>query len=562
MMLLPIVVRELQVASRRRATYRMRFYLVLALLGVGLWMLLFGQASVLARQQGQILFRAMGVLAFVFCLVAGAFFTADCLSEEKREGTLGLLFLTDLRGYDVVLGKLIATSLHAFYGLLAVLPVLSLPLLMGSVGFWEFARMSLALMTTLFASLSIGLLVSAVWLRSRQTMTITLVLLLLLAGLPLAPLALPRSGPPNRGLELTLLCLAAPSPVALFLAGLQSNYGLLAFCIPLGALLCLGCAALVSPCFYAPRAWRETGEQEPAPTPAVAPRRMRLRRLRPARRRAWLERNPFSWLASRERTPQWMALFLLAPLFTLWCALLVGAWLELGGPGNWEMFELAALVAYGMHQLLKYLIAVEAARRLSEDKRSGTLELLLVTPLSVKDILAGQGRALRSLFLWPSLLALATNAGLCAFFLAEALAGRWSPMPWMVVYLSLASLGGAAIFFFDAQALSLAAMWLSVKTGRQRRAVLGALGRVMLGPWLSLVALVLIRGHPNVALDTMVLWLGVAALIDASAVNWARSGLLGGLRDPPPAAPEDQAPPPSEPSPLEARAASPAEAGP
>ena len=29
--------------------------------------------------------------------------TADSLSAEKREGTLGLLFLTDLRGYDVVL---------------------------------------------------------------------------------------------------------------------------------------------------------------------------------------------------------------------------------------------------------------------------------------------------------------------------------------------------------------------------------------------------------------------------------------------------------------------------
>ena len=31
--------------------------------------------------------------------------TADCLSEEKREGTLGLLFLTDLRGYDIVVSS-------------------------------------------------------------------------------------------------------------------------------------------------------------------------------------------------------------------------------------------------------------------------------------------------------------------------------------------------------------------------------------------------------------------------------------------------------------------------
>ena len=48
--------------------------------------------------------------AVFYCLLSGVWFTADCLSEEKREGTLGLLFLTDLKGYDVVLGKLVATS--------------------------------------------------------------------------------------------------------------------------------------------------------------------------------------------------------------------------------------------------------------------------------------------------------------------------------------------------------------------------------------------------------------------------------------------------------------------
>ncbi|HQU46125.1 MAG TPA: hypothetical protein PK867_25150, partial [Pirellulales bacterium] len=41
--------------------------------------------------------------------------TADCISSERREGTLGLLFLTDLRGHDVVLGKLVVAGLGAFY---------------------------------------------------------------------------------------------------------------------------------------------------------------------------------------------------------------------------------------------------------------------------------------------------------------------------------------------------------------------------------------------------------------------------------------------------------------
>ena len=44
---------------------------------------------------------------------------------------MGLIFLTDLKGYDVVLGKLAATSLNGFYGLLAVFPLLAFPLLTG-----------------------------------------------------------------------------------------------------------------------------------------------------------------------------------------------------------------------------------------------------------------------------------------------------------------------------------------------------------------------------------------------------------------------------------------------
>ena len=49
-----------------------------------------------------------------YCLLEGTRLAADCRGEEKREGTLGLLFLTDLQGYDVVLGKYLATSPRSF----------------------------------------------------------------------------------------------------------------------------------------------------------------------------------------------------------------------------------------------------------------------------------------------------------------------------------------------------------------------------------------------------------------------------------------------------------------
>src|SRR5262249_40001083 len=115
-------------------------------------------------------------------LSAGLFFTSDCLSEEKREGTIGLLFLTDLRGFDVVLGKLLATSLRGFYALLAVFPILAVTLLMGGVTGAQFWKTALALVNALFLSLAVGLYVSALNRDSQKALAGTLLLLSLLAG--------------------------------------------------------------------------------------------------------------------------------------------------------------------------------------------------------------------------------------------------------------------------------------------------------------------------------------------------------------------------------------------
>src|SRR6516165_7744266 len=139
MNLLPIVTRELLVAARRRGTYRLRCGLSAGMTAFGVLLLMMLPRS-WPWPPGQMLFGALGLIALGFCLLAGVFLTADSLSQEKREGTLGLLFLTDLKGYDVVLGKLLATSLHAFYGLLAVFPLLALAMLIGGVTAGEFWR--------------------------------------------------------------------------------------------------------------------------------------------------------------------------------------------------------------------------------------------------------------------------------------------------------------------------------------------------------------------------------------------------------------------------------------
>src|SRR5262245_27664288 len=173
MILLPIVERELRVASRRPATYWLRFLLALGVWVLWFLLLTFGPGAVPLAPgltRGPIVFTTLGALTFAFCLLAGIILTADCLSQEKREGTIGLLFLTELKGYDVVLGKLIATSIHAFYGLGAVLRLLSYSMLGGGVTLGESDRLGLALVSSLFFSLSAGMLVSAHSHDVRQSM--------------------------------------------------------------------------------------------------------------------------------------------------------------------------------------------------------------------------------------------------------------------------------------------------------------------------------------------------------------------------------------------------------
>src|SRR5438552_6414070 len=131
----------------------------------------------------QVLFGLLTGAAVLYCLLSGVRATADCLSEEKREGTLGLLFLTDLKGYDVVLGKLAATSLNAFYGVMAVVPMLAVPLLIGGVTPGEFGRMAIVAINTLFFSLSIGICISALSRSARGAIGLTFLVILLFAAL-------------------------------------------------------------------------------------------------------------------------------------------------------------------------------------------------------------------------------------------------------------------------------------------------------------------------------------------------------------------------------------------
>src|SRR5688572_8955011 len=180
MTVLPVVAREMSVLARRKSTYWARAITGCLAVLVMLWLLIVSRTHLTHAALGSSIFLVLSSLCFTFTVLVGMQATADSLSEEKREGTLGLLFLTDLKGTDIVFGKLAATSLHAVLALIGVIPMLSIALLLGGVTLEQFGRVALVLINTMFFSLSLGVFVSSISKNERKAMGGTFLGLLLM----------------------------------------------------------------------------------------------------------------------------------------------------------------------------------------------------------------------------------------------------------------------------------------------------------------------------------------------------------------------------------------------
>src|SRR5215470_12421937 len=138
-MLGPIFAREALTLPRRARHYVMRtVYLgLLWILGLTAW-----QAVVTwdrpvtlgdAARFGLLLFRILTYVQLTLLLFFAALSGASSVTQEKDRRTFVLLLLTDLRNYEIVLGKLVGSLLQIGLLLVGVVPVLALFLLLGGV---------------------------------------------------------------------------------------------------------------------------------------------------------------------------------------------------------------------------------------------------------------------------------------------------------------------------------------------------------------------------------------------------------------------------------------------
>lgn len=506
---LPIVERELRVAARKSWTYWLRFAAALAVLLFFVCILIANHDEAPEELSQEIFGITTGVVG-VACLFSGVFQTADCLSEEKREGTMGLLFLTDLRGYDIVLGKLAAGSLRMFYALLSALPIVALPLMMGGLSGAQFCRTVLVLLAALFFSLGLGLAVSAVSRESRQVIALTIFLILTVTALiPAINGVLNVLG---NGSDRLIRPLLWPSLGYTFARSFDELYelssGVAEFWGSLSVVLAMALVFLLLACVIIPRAWQEKGEVTRG---SLRKRFWRWVRYGGAKQRARmrvrrLSTNPFEWLARRDRSSQigfWVLGF---PILTLWLILLVGALGRRHGPipspGVAMSLPILLPLAFGLALLFKCVLATEASRRLNEDRRSGALELLLVSPLKERNIIAGQRKSLYRQFGLPLLLLIALLGTMVWF--SRSIGNLW-------VMLIVNMVGLVADFI----AISWAGMWEGLRAKNHGRAVLAALARILFPRWVLFFAIGESGGFDSASGSTWLLyWCGAGLVND------------------------------------------------
>ena len=521
MTLLPIVERELRIAARRAATYWLRFFAALTAMVIALIIansMSYGTTSMVAKQ----VFGFLSGVSMAYCLLAGMFQTSDCLSSEKREGTLGLLFLTDLHGYDVVLGKLAANSLSCVYGLVSVLPVLAIPLLAGGITPGEYWRVVVVLLATIFFSLGVGMAVSAVSRESRQVFGFSAFLVIFTAGLL-----------PALDQLLSMLFkinIRAPLlwPSAGYALGCASDvryhygHGSQEFWSSIGTIVSLGIIDLALAAAILPRVWQEKGESRDVSKGGSLWRQMRFGTVR--RRRvlaALLAVNPFRWLAVRDRISRisfWIAAGVVAPF---WVAFLHAL---MANPRNrttqMVSSEILTFITFGFSLTLKCLVASESSRRLNDDRRSGALELMLVTPLSERKIVAGQQRAIWDIFLVP----MALLAGL--FVILGIIYARLMTMiPDHDIFVMIV-VGNVVVLAADIFAMGWVGAWMGLRTRNHQRAVIATLLRILVIPWVLYFVLgVMGFFEASTPIPLFVTWYTLCVLNDLFWAKLARNNL-------------------------------------
>ena len=484
MVILPVVQRELSCASRKWALYGTRFGAALTslLAGSWFWLMMHDQPD---RVIGPVLFGILSVIAHTQALMAGALSAADSLSREKREGTLGLLFLTDLKSYDIVLGKLAATSCGVLYSVMALVPILGLPLLMGGVTGVQFGRVVLVLLNNLFFAAAIGILSSACFRLARQAQSAAVLTVAALSiALPVFVILFWESpwGTTYPQWKMPVYHTLVMSPGYSAFAGAMVSLGPASalpdlFFPSVAAVHLMAWGALFLACWVLPRTWqdRPTVSRTAGFRAFIQRATLGNSETRRARRLQLLDPNPFVWLASRSRIQDKLPWIFIGAVGAVWF------WAFLRHPT--EAVDSGPLLFFALVLQVFLLLSVglETPRQIATDRLSGALELLLATRLTVKDIIRGQHLALLRVFLGPLICVASVQVAACSVPLVREHFNREDLGIWLAFW--AAAITG---LLATLPALAWVGLWTAVRRRRSGSPATESILRVCVLPVLAL----------------------------------------------------------------------------
>ncbi|OWK43351.1 ABC transporter permease subunit [Fimbriiglobus ruber] len=174
----PIFMRELVTVPRRTTHYTARAALLglLGILGATAWQATVGftRDATLGETArfGQLLFQIVVYVQLLLLIFFAALSAASAVSQEKDRRTFILLLITDMRDYEIVLGKLLGSLLPITALLIITVPVLSLLLLLGGTDPRQVIEGTAVMLMTACAAGSLGGLV-ALW-RERTFQALAL----------------------------------------------------------------------------------------------------------------------------------------------------------------------------------------------------------------------------------------------------------------------------------------------------------------------------------------------------------------------------------------------------
>lgn len=477
-----------------------------ALVVIALYFLLASLTPGAGVQSGEVVFFILFYGLMVFCLFEGIRTSALGITEERQDGTLGLLFLTPLSSFDVLLGKLSGAAVTALYGLIAVAPLLSLPLLLGGVTFGEVCRATLVLVSTLALSLACGLIGSV---RSRDGIgaivratgwLITLLILPLLVEL-----GVQSTDWANFGGKLSPA--GAASPAAALLLARDAGYASAANSFWLGQLASL----IVAGILVAIAAFRLNGtwrQDEPIRLPsATTPRSGQRAKKAPSDAVQTLG----TVVARRAGNRRWfwsvIGLGVLANLPSL---------LQTGGAFLGAVYFV--FMPLGLAGLASTLVLIYvSARTYSEARQTGEMEILLTTPVEDREIVRTLWLALRPFIVWLTVVSVSIH--LTGFLIRLFTNYPTEPLPYVIAEL-LAQLfiEGIDTFLFAS-----ACVWVGMWQGLTARKVGGAVGWTFL--MVGIVTRIVTGIAGSIGIGVLVSYVGMG-LFTQSGTSGATSPML------------------------------------